>query len=107
MYQTIHFEAEPGKWLEHVVPNVMQLVRDSDHTKDLKTRKSMYCILEAICSVVVHWHMGKQSCITRHSMDAEIGAYFSGTMMNKYLRGVHEAPPPRSNHHLGGQPTNN
>ena len=73
MYQTIHFEAEPGKWLEHVVSNLMQLLVDLDHARDLKTRKSMSCILTAICSLTVHWHMGKQSCITTPSTDAETG----------------------------------
>jgi hypothetical protein len=86
MYQTIRFEYEPGKWDTHIILNLLQEFVDSDHARDTKSRKSMSCILAAICGVAVHWHMGKQSCIAGHSTDAEIRAYFTAMMINKYLR---------------------
>ena len=50
----------------------------------------MGCVLATICSVGVHWQMGKQSCIASHSTDAEIRSYFTGMMLNRYLRVVME-----------------
>ena len=40
--------------------------------------------------VFVHWQMGKQSCIAAHSTDAEIRAFFSAMMLNRYFRPILE-----------------
>jgi len=90
MYQTIRFEYEPGKWEEHIISNLLNLFVNSDHARDIRTRKSMGCVLATICSVGVHWQTGKQSCIASHSTDAEVRSYFTGMMLNRYLRVVME-----------------
>ena len=90
MYQTIRFEVEPGKFVEHVISNLFQFFKDSDHARDIKTRKSITCVVATMLGVFVHWQMGKQSCIAAHSTDAEIRAFFSAMMLNRYFRPILE-----------------
>ena len=88
MHQTIRFEVEPGKFIEQLISNIREMYVDADHARDIKTRKSVSCVLSAVCGVLIHWHMGKQSCVAAHSTDAEIRAYFTAVQINKYLRMV-------------------
>jgi hypothetical protein len=90
MYQTIRFEVEPGKFVEHVISNLFQFFKDSDHARDIKTRKSITCVVAAMLGVFVHWQMGKQSCIAAHSTDAEIRAFFTAMLQNRYFRPILE-----------------
>ena len=83
MFQKIRFEYEPGKFDERITSNLSELYVDADHASDVKTRKSVSCILAAIVGVIVHRRMGKQSCIAVNSTDAEVRAYFMGTQLNK------------------------
>ena len=85
MYQKIRFEYQPGMFDEQVISNLLQLYVDSDHARDQKTRKSISCILAAICGVLVHWVMAKQTCVTAHSTDAEIRAFHQGCKICRYL----------------------
>ena len=61
---------------------------DSDHARDIKTRKSVTCVKAFINGVIVHWIMGKQTCVAAHSTDAEVRAYFTGMQFSKYWRAV-------------------
>ena len=87
-YQTIRFEVEPGKFVEHVITNLAHLYVDADHARDTRTRKSVTSIAAAIFGVIVHWIVGKQTCVAAHSTDAEIRAYYSDIQLNKYIRCV-------------------
>ena len=72
MHQKIRFEYEPGKFADgQLISNLLIQFVDSDHARDIKTRKSMTCIIVALLGVIVHWHMGKQTSIAAHSNDAE------------------------------------
>ena len=90
MHQKIRFEYEPGKFDEQLISNLLIQFVDSDHARDIKTRKSMTCIIVALLGVIVHWHMGKQTCIAAHSTDAEVRAFYTATLLNGYLRSVAE-----------------
>ena len=90
MHQTIRFEIEPGKYIEQLISNLREMYVDADHARDLKTRKSITRVLSAVCGVLIHWHMGKQTCVTAHSTDAEIRVYYTAEQINKYLRMVDE-----------------
>ena len=68
-YQTIRFEVEPGKFLEHKITNKPCQMVDSDHARDTKTRKSVTCVKALIHGVAVHWIHQKQSCVAAHSTD--------------------------------------
>ena len=46
MHQKIRFEYEPGKFDEQLISNLLIQFVDSDHARDIKTRKSMTCITE-------------------------------------------------------------
>jgi hypothetical protein len=87
-YQTIRFEYEPGKFLEHVITNLAHICVDADHAQDIKTRKSVSCVIAAIHGVIVHWITAKQTCVAAHSTDAEMRAIYTAIRVNKYLRCV-------------------
>ena len=84
----MRFEYKPGLFKEQLITNLAHMCVDSDHARDLKTRKSVTCIIVAIYGIIVHWVMQKQTCIAAHSTDAEIRAYFSAVQLNKYVRCV-------------------
>ena len=86
LYQRIRWEPEPGKVFEQMIPNLLHQYIDSDHARDIKTRKSISCVLTAILGVLVDWYMGKQTCIAAHSTDAEVRAFFTAAMRNRFMR---------------------
>ena len=90
IHQTIRFEHEPGKFLEHMISNVLSMFKDSDHARCAKSRRSIPCILATLNGVTVDWHMGPQSCTAAHSTDAEIQAQFTAAMRNRHLHPIME-----------------
>ena len=50
-----NFVYKPGKFLEHVITNLVHLCINADHARKTKTRKSVSCIIAAIHGVIVHW----------------------------------------------------
>ena len=89
-YQSIRWEPEPGKAIEFVMSNMLEMGVDSDHARDIKTRKSVSSIIVYLLGVAVHWHMGKQSCVAAHSTDAEIRAFYSAMLTNRAIRPICE-----------------
>ena len=90
VYDTIRFETEPGKYLEQVVPGFLTIFTDADHARDTRTRRSISCIFACILGVAADWHIGKQSCMAKDSTDAELRAFFTGMIKNRYYRPVLE-----------------
>ena len=89
-YSIIKFEVEPGKFVEHKLTNKPCGCVDSDHARDVRTRKSVTCVKMFINGVLVHWIMQKQTCIAAHSTDAEVRAYFKASQFNVYWRMILE-----------------
>ena len=78
----IKFEVEAGKFVEHKLTNKPCGCVDSDHARDVRTRKSVTYVKMFINGVLVHWIMQKQTCIAAHSTDAEVRAYFNSFPVN-------------------------
>ena len=85
-YQTIQLEVQPGQVIRQLISNLPVGFADSDHARDKKTRKSITCVIFTINCVIVHWIMGKQSCVAAHSTESEIRAYYTAVQFLKYFR---------------------
>ena len=92
-YQTMQFEYTPIKILEHVITNLAHMYVNIDHERDIKTRKSVSCIITAIHRVVVHWITAKQICAAAHSTDAERREFYTVIKFNEYIRCIYNFLP--------------
>ena len=77
-YDTLRVDFDPPKHEVIELPNGLILLVDSDHARDMRTRRSCECSAILMNGVGVDWKMGQQTCVGLHSTDSEARGTFTG-----------------------------
>ena len=72
------------------LPNGLILLVDSDHARDLRTRRSCHNLLAFMNGVVVDWKTRQQSVVSLHSTEAETRGAADATKRGIFLQDICE-----------------
>jgi hypothetical protein len=86
----IRVDFDPPKFKSMELPNKLIELVDSDHARDITTRRSCHCILALLLGVVVNWKVEQQKCVALHSTDSELRGSFSATKIGMNLQDICE-----------------
>ena len=76
-FHTLCVNFDPPKFEEIQLPNSLILIVDSDHARDMRTRRSCHHLQALVHGVALDWKHEQQRCVALHSTDSEIRGVFS------------------------------
>ena len=76
-FHTLRVDFDPQKFEEIQLPNGLILIVDSDHVRDMRTRRSCQHLQALVHGVALDLKHEQQQCVTLHSTDSEICGVFS------------------------------
>lgn len=89
-YHTLRVDFDKPKFKAIQLPNGLIILVDSDHARDVVSRRSCHCILALILGVLVHWKIAQDKCVAIHSTDSEIRGAFAASKQAIYLQEIAE-----------------
>ena len=76
-YHTLRVDFDPPHFEEIELPNSLIFPVDSDHARDLRTRRSCHHHKALLNGVAVDWKHDQERCISLHSTEAEVRGVFA------------------------------
>ena len=89
-YHTIRVNFDPPKFEEIQLPNGLIILVDSDHGRDLRTRRSCHNLIAFINGVAIDWKTAQQKIVSLHSTEAETRGAADATKRGIFLQSICE-----------------
>ena len=76
-FHLLRVDFDSPKFEEVQLPNGLMLIMDSDHARDVPTRKSYHHLQALVHGVALDWKHEQQRCVALHCTDSKIRGVFS------------------------------